>query len=480
MSTGKNKKVITNFIWRFFERVGAQGVSFIVSIVLARLLDPDIYGTIALIMVFTTILQVLVDSGLGNALIQKKDANHLDFSSVFIFNVCTCVVLYILMFVSAPLIALFYERPELTSLIRVLSLTIVISGVKNIQQAYVSRNLMFKRFFFSTIGGTLFSAVIGIWMAYKGYGAWALVAQTLSNAAIDTLILWITVDWRPRLEFSFSRLKGLFAYGWKLLVSALINTGFENIRALAIGKVYTSEDLAFFNKGQQFPQFIINNINTSISSVLLPAMSEEQDDVERIRAMTRRAIKTSTYFMAPAMLGLAACSRAFIELLLTAKWLPAVPFLVIFCITYVFYPIATANLNAMMAIGRSDLFLKLEIIKKASNLIILFITIRYGVMAIAYGLIVASFIGQIVNTWPNKKLIGYSYGEQILDILPTIMLSTFMALCVYGINYLGLGLVITLVLQIFSGVIIYVLGSIVFKFETFYYILSTISDWKKK
>lgn len=479
MSTGNKKKVITNFIWRFLERIGAQGVSFVVSIVLGRILDRDVYGTVALVTVITAILQVLVDSGLGNALIQKKDADHLDFSSVFYFNICACAILYMGMFFAAPFIAAFYRENELTALVRVLSITIIISGVKNVQQAYVSRKMIFKKFFFSTIGGTFVSAVAGIWMALRGYGVWALVAQIVINPAVDTIILWITVDFRPRAEFSFKRLKGLFSYGWKLLASAMLNTGFENIRGLVIGKI-NKVQLADFNRGQQFPTFIINNINTSISSVLLPTMSEEQDDITRIKAMTRRAIKTSTYFMAPAMLGLAACSDIFIKLLLTEKWLPAVPFLIIFCIVDVFYPIATANLNAMMAIGRSDLFLKLEIIKKTSNLLILLITVRHGVMAITYGMIVAEFIGQVVNAWPNKKLIGYSYCEQMLDILPTLMLSAVMASVVYCIRFLDINLLAMLLIQIVAGVVFYILGSVIFRFETFSYVLGIIKDWKKQ
>ena len=313
------KNVIGNFIWRFAERCGAQLVTFVVSIVLARILDPKDYGTIALVTVFTTILQVFVDSGLGTALIQKKDADDLDFSSVFYFNFIVCMILYAGMFIAAPYIALFYKDTTLTPVIRVISLTIVISGVKGIQQAYVSKNMLFKRFFFSTIGGTIFSAVLGIAMAYMGFGVWALVAQQLSNTAIDTLILWLTVKWRPKKMFSFERLKGLFSFGWKLLVSSLLDTAYNNLRNLIIGKLYSSSDLAFYNQGDKFPKVIVTNINTSIDSVLLPTMSVEQDNPERIKQMTRRAIKTSTYVMAPLMMGLAFCAEPVVRLILTDK-----------------------------------------------------------------------------------------------------------------------------------------------------------------
>ena len=237
--------VISNLVWRFAERCGAQLVSFIVSIVLARILAPEDYGTIALVTVFTAILQVFVDSGLGTALIQKKDADEIDFSSVFYFNFVVCLILYLGMFAAAPFIADFYGDVTLVPVIRILSLTIVISGVKGIQQAYVSRNMLFKRFFFSTIGGTIFSAVLGIAMAYAGFGIWALVAQQLSNTFIDTLILWITVRWRPTKSFSWTRLKYLLSFGWKLLVSSLLDTAYNNLRNLIIGKMYSSSDLAF-------------------------------------------------------------------------------------------------------------------------------------------------------------------------------------------------------------------------------------------
>ena len=247
------------------ERCGAQGVAFIVSIVLARLLDPAVYGTVALVSIFMLIMQVFVDSGMGNALIQKKDADDLDFSSVFWFNIAMCSLLYLIMFIAAPFIASFYDTPELTPLVRVLSLMLVISGMKNVQQAYVSRHMMFRIFFFSTLGGTITAAVVGIVMAYMGCGVWALVAQMLVNAAADTTILWITVKWRPKKAFSMSRLKGLFSYGWKLLISAILDTFYNELRQLIIGKMYTKSDLAQFNQGQKFPQFIVNNINAAPS-----------------------------------------------------------------------------------------------------------------------------------------------------------------------------------------------------------------------
>lgn len=471
-------KVFSNFIWRFAERCGAQLVTFIVSIVLARILTPSDYGTIALVTVFTTILQVFIDSGLSTALIQKKDADDLDFSSVFYFNFVICIILYLIMFVSAPFIADFYKDSSLVSIVRVISLTLVISGVKGVQQSYVSRHMLFKRFFFSTLGGTIFSAVLGIIMAYAGFGVWAIVFQQLSNNAIDTLILWITVKWRPIKKFSWSRLKNLLSFGWKMLASSLLDTVYNNLRNMIIGKLYTSADLAFYNQGDKFPKLIVTNINTSIDSVLLPTMSNEQDNHVRVKDMTRRAIKISTYIMAPLMIGLAFCARPIVQLVLTDKWLPCVPYLQIFCVSYLFWPIHTANLNAVKAMGRSDLFLKLEIIKKFIGMILLVITMNISVMAMAYSLLISGLISQVINSWPNRYLLKYSYLDQIKDILPNILMSLIMGVFVYFISYLHLSVLVSLIIQILLGGIIYLILSILTKNDSFIYLINILKSRK--
>ena len=476
----ENRKIFSNLIWRFLERSGAQFVSFIVSLVLARILMPEDYGTIALITVFTTILQVFVDSGLGNALIQKKDADDLDFSTVFFANIVFCTVLYALMFVAAPAISRFYGDMFMVSYIRVLSLTVLISGIKNVQQAYVSRHMMFKKFFFSTLGGTVLAGIIGIVMALNKMGVWALVAQQVINMTIDTIILWITVKWKPHLKFSFSRMKGLFSFGWKLLVSSLIDSIYNDLRQLIIGKMYSSADLAYYNKAKQFPNLIVTNINTSIDSVLLPAMSNVQDNKEHVKSMTRRSIKTSIYVMAPLMMGMAFAAKPIISLLLTDKWLLCVPFVRIFCITYMFYPIHTANLNAMKAMGRSDLFLKLEIIKKVFGLVLLLSTMWFGIMTMAYSLLVSSLFGQIINSWPNRKLLNYGYLEQLKDILPGIGLAVVMGGCIYFVGLFPLPIILILIIQVVSGALIYITLSAALHLESFEYLLKILKNNFKK
>lgn len=472
------QNVFSNVIWRFAERTGAQLVGFIVSIVLARILSPSDYGIVALVSVFTTIMQVFVDSGLGNALIQKKDADDVDFSTVFYTNIAFCLVLYLIIFISAPLIAKLYNNEDLIAVTRVLGLTIVISGVKNVQQAYVSRKMIFKKFFFATLVGTIGAGVLGITLAINGAGVWALVAQQIFNLTVDTIILWITVKWRPKKFFSFTRLKELFSYGWKLLVSSIIDTVYNNVRQLIIGKFYSSSDLAYYNKAKQFPELIVNNVNTSIDSVLLPTMSREQENKEKVRTMTRRAIKTSIYIMAPLMMGLAFTANNVIKILLTDKWSASVPYLIVFAITYMFWPVHTANLNAIKAMGRSDLFLKLEIIKKAVGVILLLLTFRISVWAMALSFLISGVISQIINAWPNRKLLNYSYLQQFKDILPSIVLAVVMGIIVYLINFLRLPTLVTLIIQIILGAIIYIGGSALLKFESISYVIDILKHRK--
>ncbi len=470
----KKQSVITNFIWRLMERGGTYVMNFIVSVILARLLEPSLYGSIALVTATTTILQVFVDSGMANSLIQKKDTDDLDYSSVFYFNLVFCLILYLGLFLAAPLIARAYHDLSLVPVMRVLGLTIVVSGVKNVQQAYVAKTMQFRRFFFATLGGTIFSAVVGIALAYLGYGVWALVFQQLLNVTVNTAILWLTVGWRPKRMFSWQRLGGLISYGWKLLISQLLDTAYLKLYQFIIGLRYSTADLAFFNKGEQFPTLIMENVNASLDSVLLPVLSSEQDDRARVRDMTSRAIKVSTYVLMPLMAGLAACAEPMIRLLLTEKWLPCVPYLQIFCVYYAVWPLHTANLNAIKAIGRSDVFLKQEILKKVLETGILLLALRHGVMAITLGMLLSGFAAVLINAWPNRRLLGYSLLQQIRDALPAVLLSAAMFFAILPITHTGLHDFVKLVLMVLSGVAIYLAGSFLFKVDSFRYMLDIL------
>lgn len=474
------KRTVSNFIWRLAERAGAQIIQFIVSIVLTRLLLPEDYGTVALVFIFTQVLQVFVESGLGNALIQKKDADDLDFSSVFYFYMAWCLFLYAVSFFGAPFVAEFYHDESLTPIMRVLCIMIIISGLKNVQQAYVSRHLQFKKFFWATLAGTLLSGVAGIAVAMMGGGAWALVVQKLTNLAVDTLVLWFIIDWRPKLMFSFQRLKGLLSYGWKIMVPSVVDALYNNLSQVLIGKFYTPSELAYYNQGRRLPDLIVTNINTSIDSVLFPTLSREQDDRSRVKAMTRRAIMVSTYLMAPLMMGLAFCGNTIVTLLMTEKWLPIVPFMYIFCVTSIFFPIQSANQSAIKAMGRSDLFLKFEIIKKIVGVVALLSTIWFGVYAIALSWLGVSLFSQIINAYPNRRLLGYGYLEQLKDVLPAILLAVFMGACVHCIEFLPLPLIVTLLLQLVVGAGIYLGGSKLFHMEAYTYMLDTVKSFLKK
>lgn len=471
------RSVIFNLFWRYAEKCGAQIVTVVVSIFLARILEPREFGVVAIVTVFINLLGVFVDSGLGNALIQKKNSDDLDFSSVFYANIVFCIILYILLFFTAPYIAVFFENEDLTAMLRVLGITFLISGVRNIQGAYVSKHLLFKRFFFATLGGTIGAAILGVTMAFLGFGAWALIAQSLFNNAVDTIILWITVKWRPKKMFSFQRLKRLFSYGWKLLASSLLDVAYKNLRSVFIGKLYSPEDLAAYNKGGNWPGLIVENLDASINSILLPTMSNIQDNIPALKSFTRRAIKTSTYIMAPLLMGLAAVGEPLVRLLLTEKWLISIPFMTIFCITYLFYPIHSANLNAIKALGRSDIFLKLEIIKKVVGVIALLVTAPISVMAMGYSLLFTSLTSQIINSWPNKKLLNYGYLEQLKDIVPALLLAVAMGCIVFPVKWLGLSDIVTLCIQVPLGAVVYIVGSKLFKLEAFGYLYGMLKSF---
>ncbi len=479
MSRDIKKQTISGLIWRYAERCGAQGIQFIVSIVLARLLMPADYGIIGLITVFIAIAQVFALSGLGSALVQKKDADNTDFSTVFFYSIAFSIVLYFVLFLCAPFIAGFYDMPQLTPVVRVLGFSVIIAAVNSVQQAYVQRTMQFKRFFWATLGGTIVSAFVGIGIAYAGGGVWALVGQQLSNQIIDTIILWLTVKWRPNIVFSIKRMKRLFSYGWKILCSALLDTVYNNIYSLVIGKFYSESDLGYYNRGKQFPQLIITNINSAIDSVLFPVLSGAQDNRKQLKGMMRRSIMTSTFFIFPCMAGLAAVARPLTVFLLTEKWLPAVPFIQFCCFTYAFWPIHTSNLQAIKAVGRSDIFLKLEIVKKTIGVITLIVTIKHGLYVMMIGNCVSTILCAFCNASPNKKLLDYSYFEQMRDVLPAMLLSLAMGGIVLSVNMIGLGSILTMIIQVIAGIIIYTAGAKLFKFESMSFIINTVKDFKR-
>ena len=471
-------KVISSLIWKFLERGGVQGVQFVLSIILARLVTLEDYGIIALLLVFIQIATVFIQSGFNTALIQKKDADDLDFSSIFYLSFFVAAILYVILFFGAPLVSNFYKSESLTKLLRVISLTLFFGAVNSVQNAYVSKTMQFRRFFFSSMGSVVGSGIVGVILAYKGFGVWALVFQQLIRDFLICVILWFTVKWRPKFIFSFQRVKSLFSFGWKLLVSGLLDTVFRNIYNLIVGKVYDKEALGAFNRGQQFPQVIAINLDGSIQSVMLPTLSSHNDNVEEVKRITRRSISMSAFLLMPCMFGLAAVAEPLVKVLLTDKWLPCVPFLQLACISYAIYPIHTANLTGINALGRSDIFLKLEIIKKIITVLNIIITIPFGIYAMAIGQVVSAFISSFVNAFPNKKLMNYTYFEQLKDLLPSFICSIIMSVCVWCLHYVQIPTIILLLLQIIAGVCLYILLCKFFKIKTFNYFINTIRGLK--
>jgi len=474
------KEVISSLFWKLLERGGTQGIQFIVQIVLARLLVPEQFGTIAIVMVFITLAQVFVQSGFNTALIQKKDADEVDFSSIFFLSLGIAVILYVVIFIFAPLVSNFYDDEILTPVLRVLSLTLFTGAFNSIQNAYVSKNMLFKKLFRSSLGAIIISGILGVTAAYRDLGVWALVIQQLSNQVSICIIMWFSVKWRPKFVFSFQKVKGLFSFGSKLLISQIINVLYMDLRTLIIGKVYTKSTLAYYNRGEQFPKLIVTNIDGSIQSVMLPTLSSYQDNKVRAKEIMRRAIKSSSFLLFPMMIGMAVVAESLVTIVLKEKWLPAVPFLQIFCFSYALMPIHTANLQAINAMGRSDIFLKLEIIKKIVGLIILFISIPFGVIYMAMGSALSSVVSTFINAYPNKKLLNYSYLEQWKDLTPSLTISLIMGGIIYLYNFLILESWLILLLQIISGIIIYIILAKVFKLESYNYLLNIIKQLMKK
>lgn len=477
----EKNKVMNGLVWKFAERISTQGVTFILQVVLARLLMPEQYGVIAMINVFIVLANVFVVSGFSTSLIQKKDADDLDFSTILYCSLTVAGLLYTILFLAAPYISSFYNMPLLTPVMRVYSLSLLLYAYNSVQQAYVSRHMMFRKFFYSTLSGTVISGVVGIIMACLGYGIWALVAQYLLNIIMNMLVLRGIIDWRPKYIFSWERAKGLMKYGSNILGAALIGKLFDELRQLLIGKYFTPSDLAFFNRGRSLPHLVSSNIESSIEQVLFPAMSNHSDSPEEIKRMMRRSIRVSSYVMYFFMTLLAVASKPIIILLLTEKWEPAVPYMQMICISSMVAIMSTANMQAIKACGRSDVLLKLELWKKPAFLLLLIIAVKHSVMAVALTMPLYAIYAAIVNMWPNRKLLNYRITEQLRDQMPAVLLSLSCALVALPIRHLFIeSKFLIMVLQTLICVFIYLIGSIIFKVETFYYILNTIKEYFKK
>lgn len=476
------QKVAGGLFWSYGERIMAQLVSLIVSIVLARLLDPENYGVISIVMIFITFCDAIVTGGFGNAIVQKKDADELDVNTMLCCSVATSILLYIIMFCAAAYIASFYNMPIIRPILRVLGLRLLISGVNSIQRAWIQKRMLFRRFFISTSFGTVISAVVGIAMAYMGMGAWSLVAQYLTNSFIDTTVLLITNDWKPRLQFSWSRAKTMLSYGWKVLLTTVVYTIEGDLRSLIIGKQFGSADLAYYDQGKKFPNLLVTNINTSISNVMFPVLSKSQDNLARMRTICRRSIKISTYLLAPLLIGLIAVSNEFVLVILSDKWLPCVPYLQILTLVYLVRPLTTTCQQAIMSTGRSDITLKIMVAVNITDAVLLLVAVfaLKSVLMIAVGALITEVVSMGLFMKYVKKCIGYTYREQLLDIGPSLLLAISMGIVVYCIGLLELKAGLLLIAQIITGAIYYILVSYILHFEPFEYIVKMIGEKFRK
>lgn len=459
-------KISNGFLWSSIERFTIQGIQFIVGLIIARILSPNDYGLMGMVIVFLAISQVFIDSGFASALIQKKDRNETDYSTVFYFNIVLGVLFYLLLFFTAPLIARFYKQPELINITRILGINVILISLAVIQRAKLTVIVDFKTQAKAGFIAVTLSGICGIILAYSDYGVWALVVQTLLNNLLNTVLLWLYSRWIPMLIFSTRSFRHLFTFGSKLLGAGILDTLYKNVYPLLIGKLFNSTELGYYTRADQFCQMPSSNITGIIQRVTFPALCEIQDDEERLKQVYRKFIQMSALLIFPLMLGLAALSVPTIRLLLTDKWIPSAPLLQLLCLAGMLYPIHALNLNLLNVKGRSDLFLRLEIIKKAIITIAILLTFQAGVVMMIIGQVITSYITLFINTYYTKKLINYGIWCQLKDLSAIFFLSVGTALLAWSITQFPIANILKLIVGGSAGMIFYL--GIAFRFNIGY------------
>lgn len=446
--------------WSTIERFAVQTVSFILGLIIARLLSPSDYGVIAMLAVFIAISQTFVDSGFSTALVRKIDRSESDNSTVFYFNIVVGLAVYVVMFFAAPFIAEFYQTPLLTPVTRVVSVTLIFSSFCVVQQALLTAKMDFKSQAKISLLSAIISGGVGIALAYYGYGVWALVVQTVVASLLRMVLLWVFSRWRPRAPFSKSSFRELFSFGSKLLASGLLDTIYNNVYTIVIGKLFSAASLGLYSRANQFAQFPSSNITGIIQRVTFPVLSSIQNEDERLRINYRKLIRMSGFIIFPLMIGLAAVANPLIEILLTEKWIGAVIYLQIICFAMMWFPIHAINLNLLQVKGRSDLFLRVEIIKKIIGISILCITIPMGLLAMCYGRVVSSLLALIINTYYTGRLINVGFVMQMTDLLPSLIKSLIMGLLVWVVIMFFDSSIVKILLALVTGAASYLLMSI--------------------
>lgn len=469
---------ITSLFWKLFERGGNALIQIIVQVVMARLLVPEQFGALAIMLVFVNIGNVLVQSGLNTALVQAPILEREDSSTVFWLSFTISLLLYLTVFISAPYIAAFYQMDFIIWPLRWLALLLIINSYNSVQTALVQRALEFRKIFIATIVSVAISGIAGITAAIMGAGLWALVLQQITYQCINCIVLSTQVEWHPTLFFQLDRARVLFSFGWKLLAASLLDQGYQSLSDLIIGKQFNAINLGYVSQGKKYPQALGNMLDGTIQPVMLSVVSRVQEDLSYVKRLMRRALKTSTFLIFPAMTLFGVAAEPIVRLLLGEQWLPCVPFLQMYCFVYALLPIHSTNLQALNGTGRSDLFLKLEIIKKIYG--ISFILIGAFVFKNVYVLVgsymVTGIIGTFVNAHPTKRVVGYSYLEQLRDVGPAALLSLVAGAITYQILLIGLGSLLTILLQVVSMCGIYILLAKLFHMEEMEYLSSTLKE----
>lgn len=411
------KSVFSNIVWKFFERGSSVAVTLLVNIVLARLLEPSAHGLLALVSVFVTVSEIFVTAGLGNSLIQKVDADALDFSTIFWLNLVVSVIIYGILCLLAPFISAYYGYSILVGILRVLGLRIIVSAVNSVQCAHISRNMLFKNYFYSTLAGKITSGIVGIVMAYCGLGVWSLVAQSLLLTLVETIILWFRVGWRPTFEFSLGRAAMLYGFAWKVMLSSLVEMTTDQLRNLIIGKRYSPDELAFYNKGTLFPNSITTNVTSALSAVMFPVLSSRQGSMDLVLSGCRRWIRSFAYFMLPILATMAATAETLVPILLTQAWQPSVPYLQIACGIYAAWVLEVPVRESLKSVGEAGVCLRMQFAKTAISIGALVAVQSFGTLAIALSALGTSFINVFISCWCGRKYLGYRYIDVFADVI---------------------------------------------------------------
>lgn len=472
-------KTVSSLFWGFLQKASGQIISFIVSVILARILMPDDYGVVALAGMLLTLLAIFIDGGYGQVLIQKKEISEKEINIIFVTQLFISFLLYIILFFLSPFLYLLFDvgnEDLLVSLIRVMGLSMPLGALSGVQNAILTRRMMFRWGFYVNSIGVIISAVIGIWMAYSGLGAWALVGQSMSATILSIILISFFLDWKPRFAFEYSKFIYLFKEGSKYMGTSLLGTFFAQLNGYFLGIKYTPSDLAYFNRGGGIPYLLIGNIDGTIQTVLFPAMSQIQDDKDAIKRAISRSIRISTFVLMPMLFGLAAISDKLVIILYTEKWAPCIPYMQILCFCLAIGILCNVNLQALKATGHIGLVLKLEFIKKPIMLAVIIVSMLISPLAIVYGMLIFNIFVFFVNAYPNKKYINYSYWNQLIDVGPNIILSLIMAIIVYCLGRLNINMYMSVCIQVFSGASFYLTVSYLTKNESLIYVYDFIKN----